>query len=154
MTRLTSEFASRILDTLRAASLAELTARGKAPGSRAPKKVSAEKPAAKKPPAKKPAAKSVSAKKIPAKKPATKRAPAAEARLDREVRFAALSFFADRGSKGATAHQLGVHLTELGLGSKADVIGSLATEGVIRDAGFRRSTGTGNKTATVYVSGP
>jgi hypothetical protein len=127
MARLTSDFTSRILDALRAASLSELTARAKPKGRQAPKKKAA-------------------------RRAATKTVAPAPARPERDVTDAALGFFADRGRKGGTADQLNAHLTELGLASSADLIGALAEQGAIRDAGFRRSTGTGNKTSPVFVS--
>ncbi len=47
---------------------------------------------------------------------------------------------------------MSARLEELGLPSRTDVIDVLTQQGSIRDAGFRRSTGTGNKTSPVYVS--
>ncbi|CAN5876433.1 hypothetical protein BH11MYX4_BH11MYX4_53670 [soil metagenome] len=127
MARLTSEFTAQILVALRAASLEELSAR---------------RPRAARP-------------RGPAPRKASKRpglAPAAKP--DRAVTRAALDYFAGRGRKGATGDQLGAHLAELGVAAGADsVIAALAEQGAIRDAGFRRSTGTGHKTAVVWVSG-
>jgi hypothetical protein len=143
MARLTSDFTSRILDVLRAASLNELTTRVKPAPARAAKTSAPRKGAAKKTV---PTAKT----KAPAKKTA---APARAAAVpEREVTAAALTYFMERGRKGATADQLRAHLAELGLPSEADVIGVLAEQGAIRDAGFRRSTGTGNKTTSVFVA--
>ena len=70
-----------------------------------------------------------------------------------EVTTAALAFFAERGSRGATAQQLGERLAELGLAAAAptDVVTVLAKSGGIRDAGFRRAAGK-NATAPVFVA--
>lgn len=71
-----------------------------------------------------------------------------------EIMTAALAFFAERGSRGATAKQVGERLSELGLAAAAgvvDVVGVLEKSGRIRDAGFRRAAGK-NATAPVYVA--
>ena len=68
-----------------------------------------------------------------------------------EVMTAALAFFAERGSRGATAQQLGERLAELGLAAPTDVVTVLAKSGGIRDAGFRRAAGK-NATAPVFVA--
>lgn len=65
-------------------------------------------------------------------------------------------FFEQRGRKGATASQVDEHLRASGFvgvdGAVREVIGLLVEQGSIRDAGFRRTTGTG--TAPVYVVPP
>jgi hypothetical protein len=66
---------------------------------------------------------------------------------------AAERIFAERGSRGATAAQLGEVLAAQGISrpdAAADVIRALVEREVIRDAGFRRTTGQG--TAPVFVS--
>jgi hypothetical protein len=68
-----------------------------------------------------------------------------------EMIATALAFFAERGSRGATAHQLGEHLAALGFARSADVTSVLAQSGSIRDAGFRRAAGK-NATAPVFVA--
>ncbi|HSO36458.1 MAG TPA: hypothetical protein VLT33_28225 [Labilithrix sp.] len=131
MARLTSEFTAQILVALRAASLEELSARrphAARPRGPAPRKASRT-----------------------SKRPGL--APAAKA-PDGAVTRAALDYFAGRGRKGATGDQLGAHLAELGVAASAEgVIAVLSEQGAIRDAGFRRSTGTGHKTSVVWVSG-
>jgi hypothetical protein len=64
---------------------------------------------------------------------------------------AALAFFVERGTRGATAQQLGDHLAQLGLAGSTDVVTSLAETGGIRDAGFRRAAGK-NATAPVFIA--
>jgi hypothetical protein len=63
-------------------------------------------------------------------------------------------FFDQRGQKGATASQVDEHLRAGGFphvdGASQEVIGLLVERGAIRDAGFRRTTGSG--TAPVYVA--
>lgn len=68
-----------------------------------------------------------------------------------EMIATALAFFAERGSRGATAHQLGEHLAALGFAGSAEVASILARSGSIRDAGFRRAAGK-NATAPVFVA--
>jgi len=61
--------------------------------------------------------------------------------------------FAERGSRGATPAQLQDALAAKGLparGDVSDVLRLLVEREIIRDAGFRRTTGQG--TAPVYVS--
>jgi hypothetical protein len=144
--RLTSEFTSRILDALRAASLTELAAHTKPAAPRAPKPSAPRKVATKRAAPKKVAPEEAAVKRTPKKVVATTVQPG------QDVTAAALSFFAERGRKGATVDQLRAHLAELGLASNTDVFAVLAEQGAIRDAGFRRSTGTGNKTSSVFVS--
>jgi hypothetical protein len=67
------------------------------------------------------------------------------------VTAAAMAFFAERGTRGATGQQVGERLAELGLPAQAGVIEVLTRAGGIRDAGFRRAAGK-NATATVYVA--
>lgn len=124
MTRITAAFTAQVLEALRAASLEELSAR------------------------RPPAVKQAAPKKT---KRAAKQREARQVAPDRSMIEAALRFFSDRGRKGATPDQLSAHLGELGF-SKANVLGALLDESSIRDAGFRRSTGVGNKTSPVYVS--
>ncbi|MBN9161863.1 MAG: hypothetical protein BGO98_23505 [Myxococcales bacterium 68-20] len=64
-------------------------------------------------------------------------------------------FFEERGQRGATAPQLHEVLEAGGLAQTsdaADVISLLVARGVVGDAGFRRTTGSG--TAAVYVRTP
>lgn len=61
-------------------------------------------------------------------------------------------FFAERGARGATEPQVQEMLDRKGVRtacSAADLIRVLVERGVLRDAGFRRTTGTG--TAPVFV---
>jgi len=146
MARLTSDFTAQILVALRAASLEELSAR----------RPRAEKPSPAKP---SPAVKRAAVKRAAKPKPNVERAATptlvkrAARTPDGAVMRTSLAYFADRGRKGATADQLGAHLNELGLADGGDlVIAALAEQGAIRDAGFRRSTGTGHKTSVVWVS--
>ncbi len=129
MARITADFTSQILEALRAASLKEL-------GARAPR-AAAEKRGA--------------PQKAPARARAPKKSAARKVVPDGNITAAALDFFTERGRKGATPDQLDTHLTGLGFKVKADVVGALVEQGALRDAGFRRSTGVGNKTSPVYV---
>jgi hypothetical protein len=87
--------------------------------------------------------------------PAASATPATPAEPSAEQLLAALSFFRERGARGATAPQLGQRLSELGLAGSArapaDVVARLAGSGEIRDAGFRRAAGK-NATASVFVA--
>ncbi len=76
-----------------------------------------------------------------------------EALPSSEILAAALAFVSERGSRGATAHQVGEHLTALGIAGagSTDVASFLARSGSIRDAGFRRAAGK-NATAPVFVA--
>ncbi|MDB4942628.1 MAG: hypothetical protein JWP97_2162 [Labilithrix sp.] len=80
------------------------------------------------------------------------RAAKKSAAVSSDMIAAANRYFASRGNKGATATQLAAHLAELGHDDSADVVSVLTERGAIRDAGFRRSTGQGNKTSAVFVS--
>jgi hypothetical protein len=135
MDRITSEFAARVIGALREASIAELAARR----ARAPKKVAAPRAAVR----------------TVTKRGGTATPPKRAALPDRVTTDAALDYFVARGSKGATAEQLVAHFTELGASAASVmsgvVIEALVAAGSIRDAGFRRSTGTGNKTTSVFV---
>lgn len=76
-----------------------------------------------------------------------------EAALSVTTIDAAERVFAERGSRGATAAQLGDALAAQGVAVAhvaADVIRALVERDVIRDAGFRRTTGQG--TAPVFVT--
>jgi hypothetical protein len=68
-----------------------------------------------------------------------------------EILATALAFVSERGSRGATAHQVGEHLAALGIAGPTDVASVLARSGSIRDAGFRRAAGK-NATAPVFVA--
>ncbi len=94
-----------------------------------------------------------SAKPAPSGKPepSAKPEPPPAAVPDAELTAAALAYFAERGSRGATAQQVAAHLAERGLTTTADVVGALVTAGAIRDAGFRRAAGR-NATAAVFVA--
>lgn len=85
---------------------------------------------------------------IPPKNDATSPAPP-----DPRIAEVAAVFFEARGSKGATVVQLHEHLKDRSFAPSpeavADVVSTLAQRGVIRDAGFRRTTGSG--TAPVFV---
>lgn len=84
--------------------------------------------------------------------PRAKKAPAA-AQIDSSVTEVVAQFFAERGSRGATEPQVDETLSRQGLNvPPGDVIRVLVERGVIRDAGFRRTTGKG--TAPVYVLAP
>jgi hypothetical protein len=66
-------------------------------------------------------------------------------------------FFEASGQRGATAQQAYRHLQENGdrevaIGTTSKLIDSLVSRGVLRDAGFRRTTGNG--TAPVFVFTP
>lgn len=150
LARLSSEFASQVFAALRAAPIEELAALAKPSAA----KPSASHPAAKRPSATRPVAVREAA---PAAAPraratrtprATKKAaePARAAAPDRELTRAAVDFFTERGSRGATVAQVQDHLQA---DSANDIVSSLAERGVIRDAGIRRATGKG--TAPVYV---
>lgn len=68
---------------------------------------------------------------------------------------AAQRFFEERGQRGATAPQLGEVLEAEGFAQASDasnVIDLLVSRGVVGDAGFRRTTGSG--TAPVYIVTP
>jgi type IV secretory pathway VirB10-like protein len=159
LARLSSDFASQVFVALRAASLEELAALAK-PSAAKPSaaKPSAAQPSASKAPAKKPtAAAPIAAKEgapIAPKAPVTRapRAPKKSAEPvrvaapDRELTRAAVDFFTERGSRGATVAQVQERLQADGAN---DIVSSLAERGVIRDAGIRRATGKG--TAPVYV---
>jgi len=140
--RLASDFASQLIGVLTAAPLQEL-AELERPSTRTP----AVKRVVEK------VEKKVATKKVATRKTASARGrePTAAVTPTPAVKAAALDFFAERGSKGATAHQVGAYLTEIGLASTLDVVGALATAGAIRDAGFRRAAGK-NATATVYIA--
>lgn len=80
------------------------------------------------------------------------KAPSPPARPDPVLLDAAAAFLTERGRKGATAPQLQEHLKARGFEQSAgmtDLVSILAERGVIRDAGFRRTTGNG--TASVYL---
>ncbi len=151
MARITSEFTAQILEALRDASREELSTRREqqpraAAKPRHAKAVRAPKPRHAKAVRAPKAAKAVS---VPRAK--TPRTPAAH------LTSAATTFFAERARKGATADQLTAHFAELGLADQSEAVGEavldqLARDGHVRDAGFRRSTGTGHRTMPVYVS--
>jgi hypothetical protein len=139
MARITSEFTAQILEALREASLEELSARRKSQPRAVAKKKRSTKAA--------PAPKVKVARPSKVEKPKARRAP------DAGLTRTATSFFAERGRKGATADQLTAHFAEHGLAEQGEaVLEELARAGVVRDAGFRRSTGTGHRTMAVYVS--
>ena len=146
--RLASDFASQLIGVLTAGPLEELVQFTRPVASRPLAEKKAVTPTSKTAPRK--SAPKKAALKLPAQS-AGPDLPNAQALRWREVTTAALEFFAERGTRGATAHQLGVHLTELGLASSADVVGALAKSGAVRDAGFRRAAGK-NATAPVYVA--
>jgi hypothetical protein len=141
--RLAADFAAEIIRALTAAPLDELVELASARRARAPARGAPTAPtrtrASKQRTALRPGG--------PAAEPSF--APAAEP--SPEVTAAALAFFVERGSRGATDQQVGERLTELGLAAPAGVIDMLARAGGIRDAGFRRAAGK-NATATVYVA--
>jgi hypothetical protein len=141
--RLASDFASQLIGVLTAAPLEELAELDRPSARSAPPAVrKIAKPMATKP---------VAAKKVRATKKSAITATTAPVGPSHEVKAAALAFVAERGSKGATAHQVDAYLTELGLPSAVDVVGVLSKAGAIRDAGFRRAAGK-NATAPVYVA--
>jgi hypothetical protein len=131
ITRLAAAFAAQIIGVLTAAPLDELVNLASGPTSR---------PVVR--------AKAPSAKKKTRPQKSTAPAPSAPSA---EVTTAALAFFGERGSRGATAQQVGERLAELGLAAPNDVVDVLAKSGGIRDAGFRRAAGK-NATAPVYVA--
>jgi hypothetical protein len=132
LSRLASDFASQVFAALRSASLDELT-------ELAGRSVVEKSPAAPK--------RQATLKKRVERRTAVKTIAAApKAALDGKLTSAALEFFAERGSKGATAAQLSEHLQSA---DGAEVVSNLASNGFIRDAGIRRATGKG--TAAVYV---
>ena len=128
LARLASDFASQVIDALRASSLEELTQLADNGASRA-----------------EPVVKSVK-KRAPKEKKAAPRDDA----FDQQLTMAALAFYDERGNRGATAQQLDAYLTELGLAPTADVVRVLADRGAIRDSGFRRAAGK-NATAPVFI---
>jgi len=140
MARITSEFTAQILEALREASREELSTRRKQQPRAAAKPRRAKAVRAPK------AAKAESASTVEAKAKTT-RTP------DAHLTSTATTFFGERGRKGATADQLTAHFVQLGLPEQGEaVLEQLAHEGAVRDAGFRRATGTGHRTMPVYVS--
>jgi hypothetical protein len=100
------------------------------------------------------ASKTAPAERTPARRPAPRMDPAPEpedASPSSEILATALAFVIERGSRGATAHQVGEHLAALGIAGTTDVASVLARSGSIRDAGFRRAAGK-NATAPVFVA--
>ena len=100
-------------------------------------------------PARKPAAK-VARRKSSAKNRSarTSKSAAAVREPDPAAIAAAEGFFVQRGQRGATAAQLREALGPQGEGAATDadvVISLLVDRGVLRDAGFRRTTGTGTR---------
>lgn len=144
--RLAADFAVQIIGVLTAARLDEVV--DLASGARGPSS-----------PVGRPTTSRAKKRSTPTKRTLSRREPAKRARATTasmpsaprpEVTTAALAFFSERGSRGATAQQLGERLTELGLAAPADVVTILTESGGIRDAGFRRAAGK-NATAPVYV---
>jgi hypothetical protein len=142
ITRLAAEFAAQIIGTLTAAPLDDLVAL-----------TSGRAPAKSRPPAARTKAARASAKKsAPSlRAPAPSSSPSSPSSPSAATTSAALAFFVERGTRGATAQQLGDHLAELGLAGSTDVVSTLAESGGIRDAGFRRAAGK-NATAPVFVA--
>ncbi len=141
MARITSEFTAQILEALRAASREELSTRREQPRAAAePRRAKAVRSPK--------AAKAESGATVKAKaKAKTTRTP------DARLTSTATTFFGERGRKGATADQLTAHFMQLGLPEQGEaVLEQLARDGAVRDAGFRRATGTGHRTMPVYVS--
>ena len=131
MARLRAEFSAQLMEVVQLASREELQAR---------RAHSAPAPAAA-PEKRKPGR--------PRKNPIA--APAPKHEVSSAMLAASERYFGERGNKGATATQLAAFLSEQGMATDADVIAALTTRGSIRDAGFRRSTGVGNKTSAVFV---
>ncbi|HVJ89086.1 MAG TPA: hypothetical protein VM580_04725 [Labilithrix sp.] len=78
--------------------------------------------------------------------------PPSVVRDDAAAMGVAQRFFEERGQRGATPPQLAEALAAQGLAQTSDaahIIKLLIEQGVINDAGFRRTTGSG--TAPVYV---
>ena len=144
ITRLAAEFAAQIIGTLTAAPLDDLVAltSGRASGRAAAKSrsSSAARTTAVPPKLKRSAPTRVG--------PASSSSPSSPSAA---TISAALAFFVERGTRGATAQQLGDHLARHGLAGSTDVVTSLAEAGGIRDAGFRRAAGR-NATAAVFVA--
>ncbi len=145
MARITSEFTAQILEALRDASREELSSR------REQQPRAAAKPRHAKPRQVKAVRAPMAAKAVSVPSAKTPRTPAAH------LTSAATTFFAERARKGATADQLTAHFAGLGLADQSEAVGEavldqLARDGHVRDAGFRRSTGTGHRTMPVYVS--
>lgn len=82
------------------------------------------------------------------------RAEPVEVRLTSSVIDVGERLFADRGSRGATVAQLADALTAQGAhpATAPDVIRVLVEREVIRDAGFRRTTGQGTAPVFVHVT--
>lgn len=143
ITRLAAEFAAQIIGTLTAAPLDDLVAltSGRAPAKSRP------------PVARTKAARASSLKKsAPTRRaPAGSSSPSSPSAPSAATTTAALAFFVERGTRGATAQQLGDHLAQLGLAGSTDVVTTLAETGGIRDAGFRRAAGK-NATAPVFIA--
>lgn len=135
--RLASDFATEVFLALRTASLDELSAIAK-PSPARPRVARSAAAALSPAPASPPKARTRALKKAAEPTPA--------APPDRELTRAAVEFFAERGTRGATASQLQEHLQA---GSAVAVITALAARGIVRDAGIRRATGKG--TAPVFV---
>jgi len=140
MARITSEFTAQILEVLREACREELSTRSVAEPAKVAAKAHRLQRAPKPPKPAKVVAKTA---------PTPKVSPA----LDGKLTTTALAFFAERGRKGGTADQLSAHLVELGLPHEGEaVLAQLAGQSAVREAGFRRSTGTGHRTMPVYVA--
>jgi hypothetical protein len=79
------------------------------------------------------------------------KAPPPPARPDPKMIDAIVGYLTERGKSGATPHQVHEHLKASGFEPTGvnDVVVGLAERGIVRDAGFRRTTGKG--TAPVFV---
>ena len=149
LTRLAADFAAQIIGVLTAAPLDELVDLASGTNAR-PQPVNRPAPVSRPAPVKRPPP-TIRTSTTKKRAPATRTPPASPLLPGPEVTAAALAFFAERGSRGATAQQVGERLAELGLPAPADVVAVLAQSGGIRDAGFRRAAGK-NATAPVYVA--
>jgi len=150
ISRLAADFAARIVGALTAAPIEELVELG---SSREPLREPLKVTRAARPP--KSSSKAVRPGRAPSAASDRSSASSAPSTPPAEVLTAALSFFRERGARGATVPQLGDRLSELGMAgsarSPADVVARLASSGEIRDAGFRRAAGK-NATASVFVA--
>ena len=140
MARLRAEFSTQLMEVVQVASREELAARRALSSPISPiRSTPAEAAPAKRKPGR------------PRKNPIVVPAAAAKHEVSTAMIAASERYFGERGNKGATATQLATFLAEHGLSTNADVIAELTSRGTIRDAGFRRSTGVGNKTSAVFV---
>ena len=142
MARLRAEFSAQLMEVVQVASREELQSRRAKSAKSAP-------PVATPTPA--PAVPVVARRKPGRPRKVVAAAAPPSPKLSSAMLAASERYFGECGKKGATATLLASFLAEEGMPTEADVIGELVKRGAIRDAGFRRSTGVGNKTAPVFV---